>query len=114
MPMLWKKKEHAEARTVYTTDLATSVLSAAAEGMGVTLMSCYHADMEKRLVRITDPVEPLTMGLWLLTHPDLRRTARVKTLMGYLYEVMKDDADFYEGKRGRMWEGGPLPLLPIL
>lgn len=111
VPLLWKKKEQGEARAVYTTNLATSVLSAAAEGMGVTLMSCYHADMEKRLVRVTDPIEPLTMGLWLLTHPDLRHTARVKALMSYLYEMLKQDADFYEGKRGQMWEGGPLPFL---
>lgn len=99
VPYIWKKKEQGEARTVFSSSSAMSVLNAAAEGMGLTVMSCYLADGYKNLVRVTEPIEPLTVELWLLTHPDLRHTARVKALMAFLYEKLKQEADLFEGKR---------------
>jgi len=99
VPLIWKKKEQGEAQAVFTSSNAMAVLNAAAEGMALTFMPCYLADIDKRLVRVSDPIEPLTLELWLLTHPDLRHTARVKALMAYLYEKLKNDEDLYAGQR---------------
>lgn len=99
VPLLWKKKEQGEERSIFSSANAMSVLNAAAEGMGFTFMPCYLADMEKRLIRVTEPFEALTLELWLLTHPDLRHTARVKSLMAFLYEKLKQQEDLFEGKR---------------
>lgn len=100
VPLLWKKKAHADAQTLYSSSLSLSVLNAAAEGLGLTLMPCYLGDADERLVRVTDPIEPLTLELWILTHPDLRHTARVKALMAYLYDALKEKAELFEGRRG--------------
>lgn len=99
VPLIWKKKEQVEERTVFSSSNAMSVLNAAAEGIGFTFMPCYLADQDKRLVRVTEPLEPLTLELWLLTHPDLRHTARVKALMAFLYEKLKADEALYEGNQ---------------
>lgn len=99
VPLLWKKKIHGERRIIFSSSLAMSVLNAAAEGMGCTMMPCYIGDADDRLIRVTNPIEPLTLEFWILTHPDLRHTARVKTLMAYLYESLKKNEDLYEGKR---------------
>lgn len=80
--------------------MSTRPLDAAAEGMGVTFMPCYVGDADNRLVRVGEPLEALTMELWILTHPDLRHTARVKALMDYLYKALTKEADLFEGKRG--------------
>ena len=101
VPLLWKKKAHAERYTVFTSSLSMAVLNAAAEGIGCTMMPCYLADADDRLVRVTHPVEALTLQLWILTHADLRHTARVKALMAFLYEALSKDLDLYEGKRPR-------------
>lgn len=106
VPMLWKKKEQLKEREVYSSNLSSSVLSAVACGLGATVMSCYHADLDPRLVRVTDPIPSLRLELWVLTHTDLRHTARVQALMKYLYESMQKDVDLYEGKRGRIKQGG--------
>jgi len=100
VPLIWKKKAQADARTVFSSSLSMSVLNAAAEGMGVTMLPCYLGDVDKRLVRVTETIEPLTLELWILTHPDLRHTARVKALMAYLYDALEQEADLFEGKRG--------------
>ena len=99
VPLLWKKKTHGEQRVVFSSSNAIAVLNAAAEGMGCTMMPCYLGDVENRLVRVTNLIEPLTLEFWILTHPDLRHTARVKALMAYLYHALDKEKDLFEGKR---------------
>lgn len=98
VPLIWKKKAQGEARVVFSSSLAMAVINATAAGMGLTMMPCYLGDRDDRLVRVTDTIEPLTLELWLLTHPDLRHTARVKALMAHLYTALKQDAELFAGK----------------
>ena len=86
------------------------MINATAAGLGFTFLPCYLGDADKRLVRITDTAESLTLELWLLTHPDLRHTARVKALMAYMYEVLKKESDLFEGKRT---QGEPEVIYPF-
>jgi len=102
VPLVWKKKELGEQRTVFASGSGISVLNATAEGMGLTCMPCYLGDTETRVVRVSSPIEPLTVELWLLTHPDLRHTARVKALMAFLYDAFVADKDLFEGNRPRV------------
>ena len=99
VPLIWKKKVHGERRVIFSSSTSLAVLNAAAEGMGFTLMPCYLGDADRRLVRVGDLVEPLTIELWILTHPDLRHTARVKALIAYLHEEFTKEQDLFEGKR---------------
>ena len=97
IPTVWKKKDEAERATVYSSPLAMSVLNATAAGLGMTLMPCYLADAHPGLVRFGEPLEEKTIELWILTHPDLRHTARVKALMAWLYEALSREKALYEG-----------------
>lgn len=96
VPHVWKKKEHCERRTMFSCSTTLAVINAAAEGMGITLMPCYVADVDNRLVRI-ELLEQHTLELWVLTHPDLRHTARVKALMSFMHEALTKDAELFEG-----------------
>lgn len=97
-PLIWKKKEQGERQTVFSCSTTLAVLNAAAEGMGLTFMPCYVGDADKRFVRVGDPPQALTMELWILTHPDLRHTARVKALMDFLYDALTREADLFAGR----------------
>jgi DNA-binding transcriptional LysR family regulator len=99
VPLIWKKKPVGERQIIFSSSASLAVLNATAEGMGFTLMPCYLGDTDSRLVRVGEPLEALTIELWILTHPDLRHTARVKTLIAYLYPAFKKQADLFEGKR---------------
>jgi hypothetical protein len=37
------------------------------------------------------------MDLWILTHPDLRHTARVRALLSYLVEAFESEKSAFEG-----------------
>jgi DNA-binding transcriptional LysR family regulator len=99
VPLVWKKVAHGERRLIFSSSTSQAVINAAAEGMGFTLLPCYLGDSYDRLVRIGDPVESMTIELWVLTHPDLRHTARVKALLAYLYDELKKQADLFAGER---------------
>ena len=67
--------------------------NAAVEGVGLTFLPCYVGDADDRLVRVSDPLEHLDMDLWVLTHNELRNTARIRALMTFLYDALSADAD---------------------
>ncbi|MEJ2106153.1 MAG: LysR family transcriptional regulator [Acidiferrobacteraceae bacterium] len=99
VPHIWKKKAQADRQVVFSSSITQAVLNTAAEGMGLTFLPCYLGDADPRLVRVGKPLEPLTIELWVLTHPDLRHTARVKALMAFLFDALKKDTDLFEGRQ---------------
>ena len=56
---------------------------AVAAGMGFALLPCFIGAITPGIARITPPIADLTNGLWLLTHADLRQTARVRAFMDF-------------------------------
>ena len=99
IPTIWKSKEQGEDRAVFQCRASRAVQNAAAEGMGLTFLPCYVGDADSRLIRVSDPIEDLDMHLWVLTHPDLRNTARVRSMMAFLYDELGVQADLWSGKR---------------
>ena len=94
----WLGTKYAKAKVKLRCNTLLGLHEATAEGFGVSALPCFLADPDTRLKRITSPPDELTSELWLLTHPDLRRTARVKALMDFLTETLQKEKDLIEGK----------------
>jgi DNA-binding transcriptional LysR family regulator len=60
---------------------SVSLERAARAGLGLAALACFLGDWTPKLVRVLSPQPALAGELWLLTHPDLRRTARVRAFM---------------------------------
>ena len=93
----WKKLGLTRANIVFSSNHIMSIMEAAREGLGIAPLPCFMGDRDKKLVRVIDPPEEMTLALWLLTHPDLRHTARVKALTNYLYTALSNDKNLLEG-----------------
>lgn len=64
---------------VYRTNSLLNQMVAAKAGIGLALLPCYLADPEPGLVRAAPvPIDDLRGELWIVTHADLKRTARVR------------------------------------
>ncbi|HWL04499.1 MAG TPA: LysR family transcriptional regulator [Xanthobacteraceae bacterium] len=57
---------------------------AVAAGIGIGHLPCYMAGLRPGLVRLAAPEPDFAADLWLLTHPDLRHSARVRALLDFL------------------------------
>ena len=94
----WKKELNVPLRRVLTSNNTQVSINAAKAGLGAVPLPCFWGDCEKGLVRLMDPPEELTKDLWLLTHPDLRHTARVRALMNFVYKSLQSKVDLIEGR----------------
>ncbi len=76
------------ARVGLRCDSFVALRSAAEAGIGLALLPRVLGDVSASLVPIEVPTDSLTTGLWLLTHPDLVRSARVHAFMEHFSAVL--------------------------
>lgn len=94
----WLKKNYPGARVRYRSNSLLALFEAAKCGLGAAPLPCFLADPETDLRRLMAPPQALHSELWLLSHPDLRRTARVRVLMDFLAEAIEAQRDLIEGR----------------
>ncbi|MBL8514856.1 MAG: LysR family transcriptional regulator [Betaproteobacteria bacterium] len=76
-----------------------NVARACAEGLGLALLPCFLGDSVKELRRVAPPDASLAADLWVLTHPDLRHTARVKAVFQMLHQELGKLAPRLRGRQ---------------
>ncbi|HEX2114463.1 MAG TPA: LysR family transcriptional regulator [Alphaproteobacteria bacterium] len=86
-------------RVVFRTSSLVSLLSAVRAGIGVAPLPCYLGDSDPGLRRLGAPMHDFDAGLWLLTHPDLRRVARIRAFMDFMAPALAAYAPLFAGKR---------------
>lgn len=76
-------------------------LSEAVEASGwVGLLPCFIADQTHGIARLGEPIDEVAAGLWLLTHPDLKQSARVRAFMDHAWEALTRRRALLEGRSG--------------
>ena len=95
----WLAKEVATDRIACTANSLMALQAAAHAGLGVAALPCYLGDMDPRLRRVHPPLAEMYVSLWLLTHPDLRRVARVRTVLDVLASRLAEQRPLIEGRR---------------
>lgn len=99
-PSRWLIQNVGEDRIGWKINTVLGLAEAVAEGAGIGLLPCFIAQTFPNLVRLGEPIEQFEGALWLLTHPDLRNTARVRVFMDHVgSEIVKRRA-FIEGRAG--------------
>ena len=53
-------------------------------GLGIAAMPCYLGEVCSDLVRISEPREEYGSAVWVLSHPDVRRSARVHAFFEFV------------------------------
>jgi len=74
-----------------------ALFSGALAGMGLAMLPCFLADTEPGLSRFPGLDVQRGGGLWLLTHEDLRYTARIRAFMDFFYEALGREKHVLEG-----------------
>lgn len=71
---------------------------AALSGLGMIRTACYIADPNPAFTRLPGAEPEPAQDFWVLTHPDLRDTPRIKALMRFIMAVMTDQKDLLQGR----------------
>ena len=74
-------------------------LAAAKAGMGLAMLPCFMGDTEADLLRVPPGKPEPAWDIWILTHEDLRATARVRAFMDFMADAFLGHRDLLEGRR---------------
>ncbi len=86
-----------DARIVAKFDDMVAVHGAVQANMGIARMPCFLGDTTKELQRVGGlTAEPYT-DIWVLTHPDLQTTPRVRTFMKFVSDALEEKAHLFWG-----------------
>ena len=80
----WMEAKVGPGRLVAKANSAHCRLQMALQGLGATLLPCFLGDCHLDLTRVGDLLPELDLGLWMLTHSDLRRSVRVRAFMDFV------------------------------
>ncbi len=98
----WMRNSLPSVRPEFRVDSLVSMRELCAAGAGLAALPCYLGDSDVRLLRVRPPIPEMTTALWVLTHSDLARTARVRLLMDHVSTALARQRALIEGQRPRM------------
>lgn len=73
-------------------------MEAARAGMGLAMLPCFLGDRDSGLVRVPGTAPIPDRSIWLLSRPDLRRTARVRAFVDFIAAAILDHRALLEGR----------------
>jgi DNA-binding transcriptional LysR family regulator len=79
----WIEANIDPGRIVARANSTHCMLELARQGVGAALLPCFLGDRMLDLMRVGYLLPELDAGLWMLTHSDLRRAARVRAFMEF-------------------------------
>jgi len=94
----WLQQHYPRGRVKLRTNTFSALLLAAQQDLGVAPLPCFLGDTQADLVRVFEPPAVLESAFWMLIHPDLRRTVRVRAFSEFLTEALQQDIDLIEGR----------------
>ncbi len=99
-PGRWLHRHVPERAVCLRADSFVALRDAAEHDLGLALLPCCLGDGSARLRRLAAPIQALTTGLWILTHEDLRRAARVRAFTEHLARALEGQRALLTGGAG--------------
>ena len=94
----WVQDHFPDGVVVAHTDEAQTMRAMVANHMGLARMACFVADADPTLRRLDLPLTPSSWGVWILNHPHLRATARVRVFKEFLTDLIIENSSLIEGE----------------
>ncbi|MCZ0736170.1 LysR family transcriptional regulator [Phreatobacter sp. AB_2022a] len=93
----WLAAEVPDGAIALRADTMVGMAEAAAAGIGAAVLPCYLGDRWPGLERHGAVIDNPRSALWVLTHEDLRRTARVSTFTEFMVRELRALRGLLEG-----------------
>ena len=93
----WTRESCGEHVHHFISDDTLLTLAAIREGLGISILPCFMADTDPLLERYRNPDPGYNLGLWILLHPDLKRTTRVLAFRDHMMNAIKEKKGLFEG-----------------
>ncbi|WP_374675780.1 LysR family transcriptional regulator [Ideonella sp.] len=87
---LWMRQHLASSQVRVRVDIFNAAAAMLRTGIGVAVLPCFMEANHPELVAVSEPIPELSVPIWMLTHPDLRDTARVRAFMQHVGDTLAE------------------------
>lgn len=107
----WMRAAFPDMQVRYRANSLNVAFNMVRQGLGFALLPCGLGDASSRLCRVPVDYESPRTGFWLLSHIDLRTTARIRIFRDFMLDAIKPFVPLIQGERERYYER-PLTFAP--
>jgi DNA-binding transcriptional LysR family regulator len=97
----WMRAELPASEITLRADSLLGLREAARAGLGLAALPCYLGDTSPGLVCVHRPIAAMQTVLWILTHADLRHTARIRAFTEFAADAFGRRRALIEGAESR-------------
>ena len=90
-----------DAHVAFRADSFVALCQAAKAGLGLAVLPCCLGDAEPTLAHLDGPTDDLQTGLWVLTHLDLSKAARIRAFIEHMEAALTKDRQLLKGDQVR-------------
>jgi DNA-binding transcriptional LysR family regulator len=94
----WIGEHVPPARIGFRCNSLVNQLVAVRAGLGIALLPCYLADRDPEVRRVSGVLADLASELWIVTHQDLRNTARIRAFLASVGDAIVAQRRRFEGQ----------------
>ena len=82
------RQQLAQADVRLRVDIFNAMVAMIRTGVGVGVLPTFMQASHPDIVPVSEPIAELSVPVWMLTHPDLRETARVRAFMQHVGDAV--------------------------
>lgn len=100
----WAKEHYPNAKIAMRVDDLYSMYAAVKSGVGIARMPCYLPDVigDSCVERLPINIPLSQWGVWVLSHVDLRNTAKVRCCREFLAQELQQRKSLFEGEESHI------------
>jgi molybdate transport repressor ModE-like protein len=102
----WFQDVYPHAKPRMITQSPETIYKAVKAGVGIGMLPCFVGDMDPLLRRLPPYHIEEMFDLWILTHADLRKTARVRAFINFMADAIAPHKDLIEGRQPPQFTSG--------
>lgn len=100
----WVAQHFPNNNVIARTSEILTMMELVKSHIGIARLPCYVADADPTLRRLDLPLPTSNWSVWVLSHKDLRDTARVRACKEFLIDIIKQQRDLIEGKASTYYQ----------
>lgn len=94
----WAETHFPDSRTTLTADVLTPMIAAVRAGMGIARLPIFAVSKQDSLHCLGLEQEPSRRSLWVLSHPDLNCSARLRVCREFIVGVLTKERHLFSGE----------------
>jgi len=98
LPQWVKTSEFPKSPIQHQVNHVLTQFAAAKAGLGISMLPCFLGDPEPSLQRLPGAMVQQSRDIWLLTHRDLRQTARVRAFTEFMADAIRSYQALLQGE----------------